>query len=198
MSLSDIDNALTSGKSLFNKDSEPGEEYTADIIDAELKQASDPETGDPAIFKSGDPKMQIVVRVQLTADEIRVLYFKTWGKQRDRLNEAINRAGAKKASEVFRPGVKIRAKYLGEKRGEGGPSGSYRYKDYEYEFIRGAAIDTALDLATSAFGSDATPVASAPAAGPDLNTVPEGVPAERWAAMDEGQKLGYLKAIGKA
>ncbi|MFT4202168.1 hypothetical protein [Gordonia sp. (in: high G+C Gram-positive bacteria)] len=198
MSLNDIDNALSGGKSVFNKESQPGEEYTAPVIDAELKQATDPDTGNPAVFKSGDPKMQIVIRLRFGDDDIRTLYIKTWGKQRDRFNDAIAKAGAKKASEVLKPGTLVRAKYLGPREGQGGPSGSYTYKDYEYEFTLGGAIDSALDSATAAFGGSATPVAAAPApAGePDLSVCPPKANPQVWAGMSDEQKRGFLAAVG--
>ena len=196
--LDELDNALSGGKSLtFNSDSQAGDKVRLPILGGEAKQATDFDTKQPATWSDGRPKMQLALRLQ-NGDEVGVFYINTWGKQGERLKEAIAAAGKTKLSEVIVPGAFFEAEYLGMKQGKSASGASYTYKDQAYKFDLGVQLDAALDSATSAFGSDATPVASAPATGPDLNTVPEGVPAERWAAMDEGQKLGYLKAIGKA
>lgn len=197
--LDDLDNALSGGKSLNFKDgSQIGDKVELPIISGEAQQARDFDTKAPATWPDGRPKMQLTLRLK-NGDEVGMFYINTWGKQGERLKEAIAAAGKTKLSEVIVPGATFRSEHLGMKQAKGASGASYTYRDQTYGFYLGAQLDTALDSATAAFGSDATPVASAPAAGgADLNAVPEGVPADRWVAMDEGQKLGYLKAVGKA
>ena len=196
--LDELDNALSGGKSLnFNDESQIGDKVELPILGGEAQQARDFDTKAPATWPDGRPKMQLALRLK-NGDEVGVFYINTWGKQGERLKSAIVDAGKAKLSEVIVPGALFRAEHLGMKQAKSASGASYTYRDQTYKFDLGAQLDAALDSATSAFGSDATPAQSAPATGPDLNTVPEGVPAERWAAMDEGQKLGYLKAIGKA
>ncbi|MGW0039851.1 hypothetical protein [Gordonia sp. NPDC003376] len=183
--LDDIDKALsTRSKSAFTADSVAGEKVRGPIISVDYRQVTDYTTQQPATFPSGDPKMQFIVSVQTDQrldgddDGARSVYIPNWGKRKQALVEAIRESGASKGSEVMRPGVVFEAVYNGEKRAQGGQSGSYTYKDYTYEFDRGAAASSAADALTSA----------------PAESVPAGFTAEQWASMPEATKQAILAA----
>lgn len=191
--LDQIDAALSGGsKSAFNADSPVGTVVTGTIVDVDYRQVTDFTTGQPATFPSGDPKMQFIVRVQTTQqvddddDGIRSIYIPAWGKRKAALTEAIRNSGAQKGSEVMIPGVGFTATYNGEKRGEGGPSGSYKYKEYVYSFAPGQAAATAADALTS----------SQPAQTTESGGVPADFDAAIWNGLPEDTKRTILAAQG--
>lgn len=182
--LDDIDNALSGGsKSAFSAETPAGTSVTGVITDVDYRQVTDFTTQQPATFPSGDKKMQFIIRIQTDQredgddDGLRSIYIPAWGKRKAALTEAIRASGATKGSEVLIPGTTFTATYNGEKRAEGGPSGSYSYKSYTYAFTRGAS-----------------PAASAAADQIATDTPPAGFTAEQWAGMPEPTKAAILAA----
>jgi hypothetical protein len=191
--LDQIDSALSGGsKAAFNAESPVGTVVTGEIVDVDYRQVTDFTTQQPATFPSGDPKMQFIIRVQTTQrsdgddDGIRSVYIPAWGKRKAALAEAIRASGAAKGSEVMVPGVGFTATYNGEKRGEGGPSGSYTYKEYAYSFNRGQAASSAADALTQQ-----APAAQQSAPASDL---PAGFDATTWAGLPEETKNAIRSA----
>lgn len=207
MSIHDeIDKALASGgKSAFNAESRPGDKVRGPIASIDYRQVTDYNSGKPAEFPSGDPKMQFIVNIATQLrdpdnaddDGIRAVYISNWGKRKIALQEAIRNAGAKKGSEVLREGVVFEVEYLGEQRADGGPSGSYSFKAFRYAFDRASAsaADELTSAAAAFAGATATPPTVAPA--PDLSVCPPGANAATWAGMSDEQKLGFLAVIGQ-
>ena len=184
--LDQIDSALAGGgKSAFNAETPPGTTVTGKIDRVDYRQVVDFTTQQPAVFPSGDPKMQFIIRIQTDHrddgddDGVRAVYIPAWGKRKIALTEAIRASGASKGSEVMIPGVSFSATYNGEKRGEGGPSGSYTYKDYTYTFDR-AGASAAVDTLTGT-------------AAPESD-VPAGFTDEQWAAMPDATKAAIKAA----
>lgn len=182
--LDDIDNALSGGsKAAFNAESPIGTTVSGTITDVDYRQVTDFTTQQPATFPSGDPKMQFIIRIQTTQsvddddDGIRGIYIPAWGKRKAALTKAIRACGAKRGSDVLIPGTGFSATYNGEKRADGGPSGSYSYKSYSYEFTKGAS-----ESATAA--ADAITADEPPA----------GFTAEQWAKMPDATKTAIRAA----
>lgn len=149
-----IDKAMSSGsKSVFNRDSQPGDVAEGYILRAQCRQILEYGTQTPATFPSGGPKLQTILTIQTEHqddaddDGTRSVYIKMWGTQKRALFDAIKRAGATKASEIIQKGNYFKATYLGEERkqGKGGP---YREKQYQYE-LRQANFDVDQALAAN-------------------------------------------------
>lgn len=182
--LDEIDHALSGGsKSAFTAETPVGTTVTGVITDVDYRQVIDFTTQQPATFPSGDPKMQFIIRIQTDQredgddDGIRSIYIPAWGKRKAALAEAIRACGASKGSEVLIPGTTFTATYNGEKRAEGGPSGSYTYKSYTYAFTK--AGSSAAAEAADQLGAD---------------TPPPGFTADQWAGMPEATKAAIRAA----
>lgn len=197
--LDDIDKALSTGsKSAFTAESVAGEKVRGPIISVDYRQVTDFTTQQPATFPSGDPKMQFIISIQTDQrqddddDGARSLYIPNWGKRKLALVDAIRVSGASKGSEVLVPGVVFEATYNGEKRAQGGPSGTYSYKDYTYAFDSSAAANSAADALTIAAApqQQATPAPSAPS-GP-----PSGFDAATWDGLAPAVQQQILAAQG--
>lgn len=181
--LDQIDEALSgSGKSAFGEDKKPGDKVRGPIVDVDYRQVSDYTTKQPAVFPSGDPKMQFVIRIQAQEpdgddDGIRAVYIPAWGKRKQWLADAIRDAGATKGSEIMVPGTIFEAEYLGEQKVTGGPSGSYTMGHWRYSFTK--AGSSAAAEAADQLGAD---------------TPPPGFTADQWAGMPEATKAAIRAA----
>lgn len=152
--LDNIDKAMSSGaKSVFNRDSQPGDVAEGYILEVQYRQTLEYGTQTPATFPSGDPKMQTILTIQTEYqddaddDGTRSVYIKMWGTQKRALADAIKRAGATKASEIIQKGNYFKATYLGEERKQG-KGGAYMEKQYQYE-LRKANFDVDQALAAN-------------------------------------------------
>lgn len=173
MSLNPLDQALAGGgggKSFFTKTSVVGDTITGTIIDATLQQTRDYLTGDPETWDDGNPKQQVAVKVQTDIredqddDGVRGVYIKTWGAQRDALQEAIKTAGASKASDVLNPGAGFTASFVGSRPSQKGSD----EKLYAYRITPApaAALDGALPAPQAAPAAQAVPQTAAPVPAP--------------------------------
>ncbi|KAB1647492.1 hypothetical protein F8O06_02830 [Pseudoclavibacter sp. CFCC 14310] len=153
----DLDKAFAgSGKSPFDKYSAPGTTVTGTITAVDYRQQTEYGTNQPAVFPSGDPKMQFVIQLQTTEhddpddDGIRALYINAWGSKKQALAAAIQASGAHKASEILVPGTVMTATFVGEKQVQG-KTGTFTQKDYTYTLVKGApaGIDQALSQAAA-------------------------------------------------
>lgn len=140
-----IDKALQSGaRSAFDKNSQPGTTVSGPITGVQYRQTTDYNTGQPAFFPSGDPKMQIIVSIQTSTredaddDGVRSVYINAWGNKKKALLDAFRAAGFDRASEALAEGNVLTATYV-EPRPT--PQGSWE-KIYRYEIRRGAPAGT--------------------------------------------------------
>lgn len=136
-----IDKALQSGaRSAFDKNSQPGTTASGPITGVQYRQTTDYNTGQPAFFPSGDPKMQIIVSIQTSTredaddDGVRSVYINAWGNKKKALLDAFRAAGFDRASEALAEGNVFTATYV-EPRPT--PQGSWE-KIYRYGIRRGA------------------------------------------------------------
>lgn len=182
--MSTLDDVLNTGNApgYFNKDSQPGDTLTGTVVDAVVRQTRDFRTGEAERWDDGNPKQQVVVKVQTDLrddaddDGVRALYIKTWGTQKEALVNAIRDAGAKTATEALAPGAGIVATFTGTRPSQV-PGGSDE-KLYAYRITRPAAnavngvvtppagAPPAFAQAAQALSQPAAPPASPPAAAP--------------------------------
>lgn len=160
------------GKGLFTG-AQPGTTYTGTITSIAYKQQVDYQTGQPATFPSGDPKMQYVIRLHVPAlvssedDGNRALYIKAWGVQRDWLLQAIEATGLKDANGkpsarlALAPGGEFTATFVREEKVQG-KTGTYTQNVYQYQ-ITPAAVATLNQAPAPAPAYQAPAPAAAPA-----------------------------------
>lgn len=165
------------GKGLFTG-AQPGTTYTGTITGINYTQQTDYQTGVPAVFPSGDPKMQYVIKLHVPAlavdgdDGARALYIKAWGVQRDWLLKAIEATGLKTsdgkpdARQALAIGGQFTATFVREEQVQG-KTGRYTQNVYQYQ-ITPAAVAT-LNQAPApvqAIPAYQAPAPAAPAAPP--------------------------------
>ena len=171
-----MDRGLTGGsKSAFTSDSLPGDTITGAVVSVDYKQVNDFNTGEPAFFPSGDPKMQFVIVIQTDQrddeddDGRRTIYIPAWGSKKQALVDAMRAEGMRKASEAFATGNIFTATFVEELQKQNPQTRArYREKVYTYRIQRGslAAADRDVDpwATTQAPAPQATTPAPAPAA----------------------------------
>lgn len=156
-SLADLLAGADGVKSAFNKESTIGEVVTGQILEAEVRQVTDYDSGAPKFWDDGNPQQQVRIVVQTTErdpmkpddDGRRAIFVKWWGDQRQALMAAIKASG----DTDIRVGGNFSAVYAGDK-----PSDNPRRnpaKLYEYAYQPPA---TGLDFGTA----QAAPAPSAP------------------------------------
>lgn len=119
-----------------------GTTYSGTVLSAELRQATNFDTGKPEFWDDGKPKMQVVVSIQTNErndaedDGARSVYIKAWGDQKRALQAAAKAAGGSPA-----PGDTFTVRYIadGEK-----PARGFAPKVYEYKIVKGNSVDAAL------------------------------------------------------
>lgn len=175
-----MDRGLAGGsKSAFTSDSLPGDTITGAVVSVDYKQVNDFNTGEPAYFPSGDPKMQFVIVIQTDQrddeddDGRRTIYIPAWGSKKQALVDAMRAEGMRKASEAFATGNIFTATFVEELQKQNPQTRArYREKVYTYRIQRGslAAADRDVDpWATTQQAPAApapTPAAPAPAPAP--------------------------------
>lgn len=171
-----MDRGLAGGsKSAFTSDSLPGDTITGAVVSVDYKQVNDFNTGEPAYFPSGDPKMQFVIVIQTDQrddeddDGRRTIYIPAWGSKKQALVDAMRAEGMRKASEAFATGNIFTATFVEELQKQNPQTRArYREKVYTYRIQRGslAAADRDVDpwaTTTQAPAPQATQPAPAPA-----------------------------------
>ena len=123
------------GKGLFTQ--QPvGSSFTGTITGITFAQMTEYGTSQPAVFPSGEPKMQYVIRLHVPAlttsedDGARALYIKAWGAQRSWLQEAIEATGLD-VRQALAVGNQITATFVREERVQG-KTGTYTQNVYQY------------------------------------------------------------------
>lgn len=172
-----MDRGLAGGsKSAFTSDSLPGDTITGAVVSVDYKQVNDFNTGEPAYFPSGDPKMQFVIVIQTDQrddeddDGRRTIYIPAWGSKKQALVDAMRAEGMRKASEAFATGNIFTATFVEELQKQNPQTRArYREKVYTYRIQRGslAAADRDVDPWATTQPAQApapTPAAPAPAA----------------------------------
>lgn len=150
-----MDRGLAGGsKSAFTSDSLPGDTITGAVVSVDYKQVNDFNTGEPAFFPSGDPKMQFVIVIQTDQrddeddDGRRTIYIPAWGSKKQALVDAMRAEGMRKASEAFATGNIFTATFVEELQKQNPQTRArYREKVYTYRIQRGslAAADRDVD-----------------------------------------------------
>lgn len=176
-----MDRGLAGGsKSAFTSDSLPGDTITGTVVSVDYKQVNDFNTGEPAYFPSGDPKMQFVIVIQTDQrddeddDGRRTIYIPAWGSKKQALVDAMRAEGMRKASEAFATGNIFTATFVEELQKQNPQTRArYREKVYTYRIQRGslAAADRDVDPWTT---TQQAPAAPAPAPAP---ATPQATPA---------------------
>lgn len=197
-----MDRGLAGGsKSAFTSDSLPGDTITGAVVSVDYKQVNDFNTGEPAFFPSGDPKMQFVIVIQTDQrddeddDGRRTIYIPAWGSKKQALVDAMRAEGMRKASEAFAAGNIFTATFVEELQKQNPQTRArYREKVYTYRIQRGslAAADRDVDpwATTQAPAPQATtpapqPAPAAPAPAPAA-PAPAPAPAQQAPAMQAG------------
>lgn len=202
-----MDRGLAGGsKSAFTSDSLPGDTITGTVVSVDYKQVNDFNTGEPAYFPSGDPKMQFVIVIQTDQrddeddDGRRTIYIPAWGSKKQALVDAMRAEGMRKASEAFATGNIFTATFVEELQKQNPQTRArYREKVYTYRIQRGslAAADRDVDpwaTTTQAPAPQATqPAQPAPAPAPAA-PAPAPAPAPQQAPAPQAGPIELIRA----
>lgn len=135
--LSSLDQILAGGGATAKFDA-PGDLYTGEIVDVQIRQVNDYDSGKPAFWDDGRPQEQIVVTIATSEstgpddDGHRNVYIKGWGDQLKAFRQA-----AKALGRNPRPGDQFTATYVGD-----GEKKNPRFnppKLFQYEVAAGTA-----------------------------------------------------------
>lgn len=179
-----MDRGLAGGsKSAFTSDSLPGDTITGAVVSVDYKQVNDFNTGEPAYFPSGDPKMQFVIVIQTDQrddeddDGRRTIYIPAWGSKKQALVDAMRAEGMRKASEAFATGNIFTATFAEELQKQNPQTRArYREKVYTYRIQRGSLA--AADRDVDPWATTQAPAAPAPAPAPQATQpAPQAAPA---------------------
>ena len=196
-----MDRGLAGGsKSAFTSDSLPGDTITGAVVSVDYKQVNDFNTGEPAYFPSGDPKMQFVIVIQTDQrddeddDGRRTIYIPAWGSKKQALVDAMRAEGMRKASEAFATGNIFTATFVEELQKQNPQTRArYREKVYTYRIQRGslAAADRDVDPWATTQQAPAAP-APTPAPAPQA---PAPTPAPAPAPAQQAPQAGPIELI---
>jgi hypothetical protein len=178
-----MDRGLAGGsKSAFTSDSLPGDTITGAVVSVDYKQVNDFNTGEPAFFPSGDPKMQFVIVIQTDQrddeddDGRRTIYIPAWGSKKQALVDAMRAEGMRKASEAFATGNIFTATFVEELQKQNPQTRArYREKVYTYRIQRGSLA--AADRDVDPWATTQQAPAPAPAPAPQQAPAPQPAPA---------------------
>lgn len=135
--LSSLDQILAGGGATAKFDA-PGDLYTGEIVDVQIRQVNDYDSGKPAFWDDGRPQEQIVVTIATSEstgpddDGHRNVYIKGWGDQLKAFRQA-----AKALGRNPRKGDVFSATYVGD-----GEKKNPRFnppKLFQYEVAAGTA-----------------------------------------------------------
>ena len=203
-----MDRGLAGGsKSAFTSDSLPGDTITGAVVSVDYKQVNDFNTGEPAYFPSGDPKMQFVIVIQTDQrddeddDGRRTIYIPAWGSKKQALVDAMRAEGMRKASEAFATGNIFTATFVEELQKQNPQTRArYREKVYTYRIQRGAlaAADRDVDPWATTQPAQAPAPAPAPAApaapAPQAAAAPAPTPAAPQAPAQQAGPIELIRA----
>lgn len=205
-----MDRGLAGGsKSAFTSDSLPGDTITGAVVSVDYKQVNDFNTGEPAYFPSGDPKMQFVIVIQTDQrddeddDGRRTIYIPAWGSKKQALVDAMRAEGMRKASEAFATGNIFTATFVEELQKQNPQTRArYREKVYTYRIQRGslAAADRDVDpwattqQAPAAPAPTPQPAPAAPAPAP-AQQAPQAGPIELIRAGLDDQQIATATGL---
>lgn len=169
-----MDRGLAGGsKSAFTSDSLPGDTITGAVVSVDYKQVNDFNTGEPAFFPSGDPKMQFAIVIQTDQrddeddDGRRTIYIPAWGSKKQALVDAMRAEGMRKASEAFAAGNIFTATFVEELQKQNPQTRArYREKVYTYRIQRGSLAAADRDVDPWATTQAPAPQATTPAPQP--------------------------------
>ena len=183
-----------------------GDTVTGQIISAEVKQQTEIGTGAPLTWDNGDPRMQLVVRLQTTLcdpsdpddDGVRAIYVKGSKKagsrsMHDAVAQAVRAAGAK-GLDV---GGTLSVQYVATE-----PSSTRGFNDRKL-FAASYTPPSPTAAAASFLGAQQAPTQQAPApqppaamapqaqpAAPQLPDMPQGVDPAVWAQLQQRYAAG--------
>lgn len=201
-----MDRGLAGGsKSAFTSDSLPGDTITGAVVSVDYKQVNDFNTGEPAFFPSGDPKMQFVIVIQTDQrddeddDGRRTIYIPAWGSKKQALVDAMRAEGMRKASEAFATGNIFTATFVEELQKQNPQTRArYREKVYTYRIQRGslAAADRDVDPWATTTQPAPAPQATQPApqAAPAPAPTPAPAPAPQQAPAPQAGPIELIRA----
>ena len=136
-SLSSLDSILAGGGTIAKFEA-PGDLHSGEIVDIQIRQVNDYDTGKPSFWDDGRPQEQIVVTIE-TADSTgpdddghRSIYIKGWGDQLKAFRQA-----SKTLGRPPRPGDYFIATYIGD--GEKKNARFNAPKLFQYEITAGTA-----------------------------------------------------------
>ena len=197
-----MDRGLTGGsKSAFTSDSLPGDTITGAVVSVDYKQVNDFNTGEPAYFPSGDPKMQFVIVIQTDRrddeddDGRRTIYIPARGSKKQALVDAMRAGGMRKASEAFATGNIFTATFVEELQKQNPQTRArYREKVYTYRIQRGslAAADRDVDPWATTTQAPAPAPQAAPAPQPAAQPAP--APAPQQAPAPQAGPIELIRA----
>ena len=166
--LSSLDSILAGGGATAKFEA-PGDTYMGEIVDIQIRQVNDYDTGKPSFWDGGRPQEQIVVTIatsEQTApddDGHRNVYIKGWGDQLKAFRQA-----AKALGRNPRPGDVFTASYVGD--GEKKNARFNAPKLFKYEVTAGTQGLSGLTeqpaQALAAAPAAPAPAAQVPAGGP--------------------------------
>lgn len=159
--LSSLDQILAGGGATAKFEA-PGDTHVGEIVDIQIRQVNDYDTGKPSFWDDGNPQEQIVVTIATSEqndpedDGHRNVYIKGWGDQLKAFRQA-----AKTLGRNPRPGDVFTASYIGD--GEKKNARFNAPKLFQYEVQAGAAGLSNL-TGQDAQASQAAPAQAAPPA----------------------------------
>ena len=198
-----MDRGLAGGsKSAFTSDSLPGDTITGAVVSVDSKQVNDFNTGEPAYFPSGDPKMQFVIVIQTDQrddeddDGRRTIYIPAWGSKKQALVDAMRAEGMRKASEAFATGNIFTATFVEELQKQNPQTRArYREKVYTYRIQRGSLATADRDVDPWATTTQQAPAAPAPQATQPAQPAPAPAAPAPAPAAPAAQQAGPIELI---
>ncbi|UEJ82667.1 hypothetical protein Bra3105_17855 [Brachybacterium halotolerans subsp. kimchii] len=182
--LSSLDQILAGGGATAKFEA-PGDLYTGEIVDVQIRQVNDYDSGKPAFWDDGRPQEQIVVTIATSEstgpddDGHRNVYIKGWGDQLKAFRQA-----AKGLGRNPRQGDQFTATYVGD-----GERKNPRFnppKLFQYEVTAGTAGLSNLT------GQDNPTPAAAQAQAPAAQAAPAAASAQGPGPQEKAKQLIQL------
>jgi hypothetical protein len=195
---------MNSGGTPWAKFPQPGTTVVGDVIgEPEARQRTDFDDGTPLTWPNGDPRMEVVVKLQTTErdpeiqddDGVRALHM--YGNMLAAVRDAVK---ATKAAGL-QPGGRLAVTYTGDGEARGKSKAPKLYRA-QYAVPAGGGNEVLMGQGNGHQATTTTaahPTAQladmfAPAVVP---ACPQGVDPATWAAMQPGQRAAVLAALGQ-